>query len=458
MDFLFDLLGRFHPLVVHLPIGFLILGWMMWVFDRKAQKHQKIIRFAFFWGTLSTLIAVFTGTVQYVREGYPWEDVQGHLILGIATFLFSFLMYLKLKGFAIVDRFSQSFLGYALLIVLFITGHLGGNLTHGKDHLTAPLPDDFKEVLGLEVPARTLVLLPETHQDLPLYSGVIQPILDQKCVSCHNPKKTKGELLLHNLKGIMSGGEEGAIISLKKPEQSEMLRRIHLPKDEKKHMPPKAKIQLSKAEIKLIEKWISAGAPENKTIADLGFPTALFTSFFPKDETGIYPDTILRPLDKGIIDSLVGMGLQVTPIFKTSSLLKISAINTPDFDDQKALVLLEVLDHIVDLDLGQTQVTDAVFETLEQLKHLTVLKLNRTAISGDGIGKLSSLAYLKQINLVNSKFEGAHLEEMYVFPALEKVYLFGTPTQFTSIEIPDQYQSIFDKGDYKLEEEVEKKL
>jgi hypothetical protein len=112
----------------------------------------------------------------------------------------------------------------------------------------------------------------------------------------------------------------------------------------------------------------------------------------------------------------------------------------------------------VDLDLGQTQVTDAVFETLEQLKHLTVLKLNRTAISGDGIGKLSSLAYLKQINLVNSKFEGAHLEEMYVFPALEKVYLFGTPTQFTSIEIPDQYQSIFDKGDYKLEEEVEKKL
>ena len=223
-------------------------------------------------------------------------------------------------------------------------------------------------------------------------------------------------------------------------------------------MPPKAKIQLSKAEIKLIEKWISAGAPENKTIADLGFSTALFTSFFPKDETGIYPDTILRPLDKGIIDSLVGMGLQVAPIFKTSSLLKISAINTPDFDDQKALALLMALDHIVDLDLGQTQVTDNVFETLEQLKHLTVLKLNRTAILGNGVKKLIPLQYLKQINLVNSKFEGANLEEMYAFPALEKGYLFGTPTQLTSVEIPDQYQSIFDKGNYKLEEEVEENL
>ena len=47
MDFLIDLLGRFHPLVVHLPIGFLLLGLMMLVFDYKERRHQKIIRFAF---------------------------------------------------------------------------------------------------------------------------------------------------------------------------------------------------------------------------------------------------------------------------------------------------------------------------------------------------------------------------------------------------------------------------
>ena len=53
MDFLIDLLGRFHPLIVHLPIGFLFLGLMMMVYDRKDNKHQKIIRFAFFWGSLA---------------------------------------------------------------------------------------------------------------------------------------------------------------------------------------------------------------------------------------------------------------------------------------------------------------------------------------------------------------------------------------------------------------------
>ena len=458
MDFIFDLMGRFHPLIVHLPIGFLLLGLMMLVFDRKENKHQKIIRFSFFWGTFSTLAALLTGTFQYTGEGYPWENIQGHLIFGVLTFVFSFLIYLKLKGYVFFQRISYRLLGYGMVVILSITGHLGGNLTHGKDHLTAPLPNEIKEVLGLEVPSRTLVLHPETHQELPFYSGVIQPIFDQKCVSCHNPKKTKGGLLLHNLKGIMIGGEEGSIISTIKPEESEMLKRIHLPRDEKKHMPPEAKIQLSKVEIKLIEQWISAGAPENKTIADLRLSPSLFVSFFPKDQIGIYPDPVLKPLDKPVIDSLMAVGLQVAPLYKTASLLKISAINIPDFDDKKSVVLLKALDHIVDLDLGQTQVTDAVFEVIQQFKHLTVLKLNRTAISGNGVNKLNTLEHLKQINLVNSNFEAAHLEEMYSFPALEKVYLFGTSANLSAEQIPDQFQPIFERGNYKLDEDVEENL
>lgn len=458
MDFLIDLLGRFHPLIVHLPIGFLLLGLMMLVFDRKESKHLNIIRFTFFWGTLSTLIAIFTGTIQLIREGYPWEDVQGHLIFGVFTFILSFLIYLKLKGYRLFQGLSHQFLGYGLLVILLITGHLGGNLTHGRDHLTAPLPSGLKEALGIKVPSQNLVLLPDTYQELPLYLGVIKPILDQKCVSCHNPKKTKGALLLHNYKGIINGGEEGPIISRVSPQKSEMLKRIHLPKDEKKHMPPKAKSQLSKAEIKLIGQWINLGAPENATISDLNLSQDLFASFFPNDETGIYPETGLKPLNKVLLDSLIKMGLQVTPIYKTSSQLRISTINVPDFNDQSAALLLMALDHIVDLDLGQTRVTDTIFDVLQQLKYLTVLKLNRTTISGNGINKLESLQHLKQINLVNSNFDGTYLEDLYSFPALEKVYLFGTSSNTTSIEIPKPYQTIFERGNYKLDQEVEETL
>ena len=451
MDFIFDLMGRFHPIIVHLPIGFLLLGLMMLVYDSRENKHQKIIRFTFLWGTLSTLAAILTGTIQYNREGYPWEDIQGHLFLGVFTFAFSFFIFLKLQGYRFLKKVSYRFLGYGLVVILSVTGHLGGNLTHGKDHLTEPLPDQFKEVLGIEIPSRTLVLQPESYQDLPLYSGVIQPILDQKCVSCHNPKKSKGELLLHNLKGIMSGGEEGPIISMVNPKESEILKRIYLPRDEKKHMPPKAKTQLSKAEKKLIDQWVSQGAPKNKKVNELGLSASLFTSFFPVDETGIYPEPVLEPLDILIIDSLQSLGLQVSPIYKTSPLLKISAINAPDFKDKNAFMFLNVLDHVVDLDLGQTKVTDSVFEILKELRNLTVLKLNHTAIAGRGINKLNTLEHLKQINLVSSNFDDDYLEDMFSFPALEKVHLYGSPTSSSSKEIPDKFEKIFDKGNYKLD-------
>jgi len=458
MDFIFDLMGRFHPLIVHLPIGFLLLGLMMLVYDSRENKHQKIIRFTFLWGTLSTLAAILTGTIQYNREGYPWEDIQGHLFLGVFTFAFSFFIFLKLKGYRFLKKVSYRFLGYGLVVIIFVTGHLGGNLTHGKDHLTEPLPDQFKEVLGIEIPSRTLVLQPESYQDLPLYSGVIQPILDQKCVSCHNPKKSKGELLLHNYNGIMSGGKHGFIVSTADPEESEILKRIHLPMEEKKHMPPKAKPQLSKAEINLIVQWISYGASEKSSISELGLSPRLFSSFFPKDETGIYPEPLLKPLSRVHMDSLISKGLLVAPIYKNSSLLKISAINSPDFGDQDAELLLKAMEHIVDLDIGQTQVTDSIFEILQQLKNLTVLKLNKTFISGSEIKKLTTLKYLKQINLVHSNFEANYLKDLYSFPALEKVYLFGTPLNTSDIEIPEPYHSIFEKGNYKLDEELEETL
>ena len=91
-------------------------------------------------------------------------------------------------------------------------------------------------------------------------------------------------------------------------------------------------------------------------------------------------------------------------------------------------------------------------------KYLTILKLSYTAIKGNGIDKLNDLEYLKQINLVNSNFEMNQLDKMYSFPALKKVYLFGTPTSFSNLEIHEQFQTIFQMGNYKLDEDVDQKL
>ena len=87
MDFIFDLVGRFHPLIVHLPIGFLLMGLMMFVFDRKENKYQKIITFAFFWASLSTLFAVIT---ERVIRGRIFRDI---CFWGFSLLHFHFLFF-----------------------------------------------------------------------------------------------------------------------------------------------------------------------------------------------------------------------------------------------------------------------------------------------------------------------------------------------------------------------------
>ena len=41
MDFILDLIGRFHPLIVHLPIGFIVIGLMSDLFLEKKGIYSS---------------------------------------------------------------------------------------------------------------------------------------------------------------------------------------------------------------------------------------------------------------------------------------------------------------------------------------------------------------------------------------------------------------------------------
>ena len=91
-------------------------------------------------GKYNMFFSVLTGFLQYQNEGFLWESIQNHFISGIITLLLSIAFYFYLnnsKPFLIVPR---RFYTIVLFINLIITGHLGGNITHGEDHLTEPLP------------------------------------------------------------------------------------------------------------------------------------------------------------------------------------------------------------------------------------------------------------------------------------------------------------------------------
>lgn len=85
-------------------------------------------------------------------------------------------------------------------------------------------------------------------------------VLETKCLSCHCPEKSKGDLLLTTRTHLVTGGSSGPAIDLADPGKSELLVRVKLDEDDDEIMPPKGG-PLNPDEIAALESWIQAGAP-----------------------------------------------------------------------------------------------------------------------------------------------------------------------------------------------------
>ncbi len=88
----------------------------------------------------------------------------------------------------------------------------------------------------------------------------IRPVLEKSCISCHGPRKQKGELRLDTQEHLMNGGENGPSFEKGKSGKSDFISRVaRLDPDDA--MPPKEKDALSKEQIGRLRAWIDAGAP-----------------------------------------------------------------------------------------------------------------------------------------------------------------------------------------------------
>lgn len=92
------------------------------------------------------------------------------------------------------------------------------------------------------------------------FASQIQPLLEVKCLECHNPDKVKGDLLMHTAEAILKGGESGPGLVAGQPDKSEIIKRIVLPKEHDDIMPPKGE-PLSAQQIDLLRRWVAQGAP-----------------------------------------------------------------------------------------------------------------------------------------------------------------------------------------------------
>jgi hypothetical protein len=89
----------------------------------------------------------------------------------------------------------------------------------------------------------------------------VQPVLESRCLECHNPDKEKGGLLMHTADAMIKGGDSGAGIVAGQPDKSEILKRVLLPADHDDFMPPKKSGDpLTADQVKALKQWIAEGA------------------------------------------------------------------------------------------------------------------------------------------------------------------------------------------------------
>ena len=448
LSFVFPLLGRFHPILVHLPIGILVFGVLLIFLSKKEDKtYLPAIQLAFLLGSIGGLLACISGFLQYQFEGFSWDTVQFHLIFGVLTTAAGFFFYGKSKK--ITDPSSLKWSSTALIGALLFTGHLGGTITHGEGYFTDVMPENLQSLFGGTAPSAQPLTLPEEGwEELAYYEEVVQPILNSNCQSCHNPRNKKGGLDLSSKEALLKGGENGSIIDSHEFLKSSLISRMELPLDHEDHMPPSEKRQPKKEELQLIRLWL-----ENEASFDLKLGAAKpekkwLEPFFQREEIAFYPTVNLTPLIEDSLAALRKKGFYVEPVAKGSPLLKVSCINFPDFKDQNLQDLSALKAHVVYLDLSGTQVTDEILKGLINYPNLTVLKLSNTQISGAKLEVLMACKNLKSIYLNGTSITGNDLEKLQNHPLLEKVFAYDTG--ISGNESLKKFRFKLETGSYEL--------
>lgn len=456
-----NFIGRFHVLIVHVPIGVIFIALLMDVLTRlTAFSHlRSSLPFLLWMSFLSAIAATVVGYMLMSVEGFEGRAMNLHMWFGLgvtAAVLVALIACLKNKG-------ALATLGLALAaFCTAASGHFGGAMVHTPDYLTEHAPEPIKPLLlvglghhesgeptGGEGPGGED---PEAVEELPLgervvYTDFVVPILEAKCNECHNENKIKGKLRMDTHELLLAGadGSDFPTVVPGDAEASEMIVRVTLEQDHDEFMPPKGD-PLTAEEIKLLSLWIMAGAKQETKLAELGDDPEIEATALAVEAihggaeevaeavvatVGSAWDT-LSPEEQQTRMEEVELAAEkyrfsVMPISAEDDRLRVNVINAAkEFGDDQLALLEPVASRIAWLDLARSQVTDEGMGTVAQMRGLERLHLENTAVSDVGIAKLGELPHLEYLNLYGTKVGNGVFESFAGMPALKKVYLWQT--------------------------------
>jgi hypothetical protein len=399
--------GRMHPLILHFPIALVVL----FVFQRLVLRlaDNTLLLLAAFTAAATALMGLFLSK----EPGYDPDVLFWHKYSGIAVSFLTLAWYHWFDRLSLV-RYAGVGVAIGCLALLTFTGDKGADITHGRNFLLAPVSTASSVgKVALE--------------DAVVFNDMVRPILQNKCMGCHNSSKAKGQLIMETTQLLLKGGKNGPVWDSSDAGLGLMMRRIHLPLDDEKHMPVKGKPQLTDQEITILYQWLKhdptrsvrvAQLPSNDTLYQLA--AALFRNGQDEDQYD-FPSA-----DEKLVHQLNTSYRVVSPVALNSPGLNVDFFSPQFFQPGQLKDLDPIARQIVSLDLDKMPVTDADIPTIVRFSNLRTLNLSFTGVTGAGITQLCRLGQLKSLSLSGTPVKSADIACLLTMKSLRRLYLWNT--------------------------------
>jgi mono/diheme cytochrome c family protein len=336
--------------------------------------------------------------MHYAEGAFTGPSAEAHRFWGTVTAvaaLGSWWLAARSRGPANGLRLVD---GIVMLVLVSITGHHGGNLTHGTTFLSEYAPSFLRSLLGAapQRPRPTSVAAADPYLD------VVQPLLEQRCGTCHNEDKREGGFSVGTYDLTLVGGDTGRAFTPGDVPGSEALYRVSLPLDDDAHMPAEGKTPLTPEQIAILNWWVLAGAARDTTIGALDVPPDIEPLLAA--QLGLGPAaaaaTASATADARLVAELTSAGLLVRQVSQGDARLVVSVASPGTPLDATALAALaHAAPVIVDLNLADTDLDDAELASIGALPAATHLRLARNRLTDAALADLAALPSLEHLNL-----------------------------------------------------------
>jgi len=409
--------GRMHPLILHFPLVLIVLYALAVIILPPHKTNDQIayknaVSFLLLIAAFTAVVTSLMGLFLSKEEGYDPQALRWHKWGGVAIALFTLCWYAFHKQVQVKKLLTIGSSFFALVLIVF-TGHMGAGITHGEGFLLAPV-------------MKSQAAVPVLMADAEVYTHMVKPILEAKCISCHNNQKAKGELVMETEELLLKGGKNGKLWDTTEADLGLLLRRLHLPLEQKEHMPPKNKPQLTDEEIAILTYWIKKGSDFKLRVTDLvpGDTLQLIAEKKFSLTNSVAYD--FAAADPSVITKLNSINRVVNAEAIGSPALSVNFFNSSLFRNEQLKELQKIRKQVVSLDLAKMPVQDADLKVIAELENLRRLNLSFTKINGAGLAELKKLKFLHSISLSGTKISATQLELLRSFPALKTVYVWNT--------------------------------